>query len=136
MTVTAEALLSMFRPWPASPSSGNAGSIQLAGNASVAGQDTLVFTSNFGRLTISSFAPATDTTEISKPGFPNVGALLAATHDDSDGNAVPTDAAHGTITIQNVTTAQLQPHQSDFISCKASWNIAGEVPSSISDLWI
>jgi hypothetical protein len=47
-------------------------------------------------------------------GDQRIGAPLAATHDDSHGNAVITDAAHDTITIQNVTTAQLQAHQGDF----------------------
>jgi serralysin len=41
-------------------------------------------------------------------------ALVAATHDDPHGNAVITDAAHDTITIQHVTTVQLLTHQSDF----------------------
>ncbi len=41
-------------------------------------------------------------------------ALLAATRDDGHGNAIITDAAHDTITIQHVTTAQLLAHQSDF----------------------
>ena len=41
-------------------------------------------------------------------------ALLAATHDDPHGNAVITDAAQDTITIQHVTTAQLLAHQADF----------------------
>jgi serralysin len=96
-------------------SGGNAPPIQAAGNSvSTAGQDTFVFASNFGQVTIANFAPATDTIQISKTVFANVGALLAATHDDSHGNAVITDAAHDTITIQNVTTAQLQAHQGDF----------------------
>ena len=47
-------------------------------------------------------------------GDQRIGALLAATHDDFHGNAVITDAAHDTITIQNVTTAQLPAHQGDF----------------------
>ena len=46
--------------------------------------------------------------------FANVTALLAATHDDTNGNAVITDALHDTITIKNVTTAQLTAHQADF----------------------
>jgi serralysin len=95
-------------------SNGSAVSIQLGGSASAAGQETFVFVSNFGQATISNFAPATDTIEISKTVFANIGALLAATHDDGHGNAVITDAAHDAITIQNVTTAQLQAHQSDF----------------------
>ena len=42
------------------------------------------------------------------------GALMAATHEDSSGNAVITDAAHDTITIQHVTAAQLLAHLNDF----------------------
>jgi hypothetical protein len=96
-------------------SGGNAPPILAAGNGvSTAGQDTFVFASNFGQVTIANFAPATDTVQISKTVFANIDALLAATHDDSHGNAVITDAAHDTITIQNVTTAQLQAHQGDF----------------------
>jgi hypothetical protein len=66
------------------------------------------------RDTIAHFTPATDTIQISKAVFANIHALLAATHDDSHGNAVITDAAHDTITIQNVTTARLQARQGDF----------------------
>jgi serralysin len=95
-------------------SSSNAGSLPLASNVSTAGQDTFFFASIFGQVTISNFSPATDTIEISKTMFANISALLAATHDDAHGNAVITDAAHDTITIQNVTTAQLQTHQGDF----------------------
>jgi hypothetical protein len=95
-------------------SNGNAAAIQLGGHTAAAGQDTFVFASNFGQVTISSFAPAKDTFAISKTLFTNISALLAATHDDIHGNAVITDASHDTITIQNVTTAQLQAHQSDF----------------------
>jgi len=55
-----------------------------------------------------------DVFQLSKTVFANIDALLAATHDDSHGNAVITDAAHDTITIQNLTTAQLQAHQGNF----------------------
>jgi serralysin len=41
-------------------------------------------------------------------------ALLAATHDDGHSNAVITDAAHDTITIQHSSQAQLLAHHSDF----------------------
>lgn len=90
------------------------GSIPLAVSVSTSGQDTFVFTSNFNQATISKFSLGTDNIEISKAVFANISVLLAATHDDVNGNAVITDAARGTITIQNVTTAQLQAHQSDF----------------------
>jgi serralysin len=99
------------------PLLGGAGAapIHVAGNnVSTAGQDTFVFAPNFGQVSIAHFAPETDTIQISKTVFANIDALLAATHDDSHGSAVIADAAHDTITIQSVTTAQLQAHQSDF----------------------
>jgi hypothetical protein len=93
----------------------DATTIQVAGNnGSAAGQDTFVFAPNFGQATIARFAPETDTIQINKAVFANIDALLTATHDDSHGNAVITDAAHDTITIQNLTTAQLHVHQGDF----------------------
>jgi serralysin len=46
--------------------------------------------------------------------FANVTALLAATHDDGNGNAVITADANDSITLHNVTVAQLQLHQNDF----------------------
>jgi Tryptophan-rich Synechocystis species C-terminal domain len=82
--------------------------------ASIGVHDTFVFAPNFGQVTIANFAPATDTIQFSKSVFANVNALLAATHDDPSGNAVITDAAHDTITIGHVTTAQLLAHQNDF----------------------
>jgi hypothetical protein len=94
---------------------GDTAPIQVDGNGvSTAGQDTFIFAPNFGQATIAHFAPETDTMQINKAVFANIDALLAATHDDSHGNAVITDAAHDTITIQNLTTAQLQAHQGDF----------------------
>ena len=76
--------------------------------------DNFVFAPNFGQATISNFAPALDTIQIDHTMFATVSALLAATHDDASGNAVITDALHDTITIKNVTTAQLLAHQADF----------------------
>ena len=74
----------------------------------------LVFAQNFGHGTLTGFNPATDTIQISHSVFANITALLAATRDDAQGNAIVTDAAHDTITIQHVTAAQLLAHQSDF----------------------
>jgi hypothetical protein len=45
--------------------------------------------------------------------FSSLDSLFAATH-DLHGSAVITDAGHDTITLENVTTAQLLAHQSDF----------------------
>jgi len=92
---------------------GGAGN-QAASTSSAGAHDNFVFASNFGQATIANFAPATDTFEFSKTVFANINALLKATHDNASGNAVITDAAHDTITIQHVTTAQLIAHQSDF----------------------
>jgi serralysin len=73
-----------------------------------------VFAPDFGQVTITNFVPATDTIQFAKSVFPNVSALLATLHDDEAGNAVITNAAHDTITLQHVTAAQLLAHQSDF----------------------
>jgi hypothetical protein len=77
-------------------------------------QHSFVFAPNFGQVTVANFDPAKDTIQISQSIFANVAALLAATHDDEHGNAVITDVAHDTITIQHVTTTQLLAHQNDF----------------------
>jgi hypothetical protein len=100
------------------PQGGNT-AIQVGGNGgtttSTTGEhDSFVFAPNFGQATLANFNPATDTIQISQSVFANMTALLSATHDDGHGNAVITEAAHDTITIQNVTTAQLLAHQSDF----------------------
>ena len=92
---------------------------QSAGNSQIGAQattehDTFVFAPNFGHVNIANFTPATDTIQFGKTVFSDLNALRAATHDDSSGNAVITDAAHDTITILHVTTAQLLAHQSDF----------------------
>jgi endoglucanase len=97
----------------------NNGTVKVAGNSTVnvaagSGQDNFVFAGNFGQATLSQFKLGTDILQIDHAMFANVQALLAATHDDSHGHAVITDAAHDTITIQNVTTAQLLAHQSGF----------------------
>ena len=73
-----------------------------------------MFAPNFGHVSLANFATATDTLQFSKSVFTDISALLAATHDDASGNAVITDAAHDTITLQHVTAAQLLAHQNDF----------------------
>jgi hypothetical protein len=82
--------------------------------SSFAAHDTFVFAENFGNINLPSFASATDTLQFCRTIFANITALLAATHNDGSGNAIITDAAHDTITLQHVTTAQLIAHQSDF----------------------
>jgi aryl-phospho-beta-D-glucosidase BglC (GH1 family) len=97
----------------------NNGTVNLTNNSTVnlfagAGPDNFVFAPNFGQATISHFTTGSDSLQIDYAIFASLDALFAATHDDSHGNAVVTDAAHDTITIENVTTAQLFAHQGDF----------------------
>jgi Tryptophan-rich Synechocystis species C-terminal domain len=75
--------------------------------------DSFVFNPNFGNVTITNVMPPTGI-EFSNEVFANTNALLAAAHDDGHGNVTITDATHDTLTIQNMTLAQLQTHQSDF----------------------
>jgi hypothetical protein len=75
---------------------------------------TFVFAANFGNETITNFHPDTDVIEIDHTVFADIQALLAATHDDGNGNAVITADAHDSITLKNVTVAQLVQHQGDF----------------------
>jgi VCBS repeat-containing protein len=82
--------------------------------ATIAGHDVFVFAPNFGQVSIANFAPATDRIDFSKAVLANLQSVLAATHDDTSGNAVITDAAHDTITLKQVATAELLAHQSDF----------------------
>jgi hypothetical protein len=76
--------------------------------------DTFVFAANFGHETIANFHPETDVIEIDHTVFADFQALLAATHDDGSGNAVIAANPNDTITVKNVTVAQLIQHQSDF----------------------
>jgi hypothetical protein len=97
----------------------NNGTVKVADNSMVsltvgAGPDNFVFASNFGQAAISHFKPGTDLPQIDHAVFASMDALLAATRDDQHGYAVFTDAAHDTLTNQNVTTAQLFAHQGDF----------------------
>jgi VCBS repeat-containing protein len=76
--------------------------------------DAFVFAANFGNVTLTNFNPATDVIEIDHTVFADFQALLAATQDDGNGNSVITADPHDTITIKNVTVAQLIQHQGDF----------------------
>jgi hypothetical protein len=76
--------------------------------------DTFVFAANFGHETITNFHPDTDVIEIDHTVFADVQALLAAAHDDGHGNAVITAYPHDSLTLKNVTVAQLVQHQGDF----------------------
>ena len=75
--------------------------------------DSFVFTPGFGHDTITNFQPTTDVIQIDHSVFANVQALLAATQDDGHGNVVITADLHDSITLHNVTVAQLHAHQGD-----------------------
>jgi serralysin len=80
----------------------------------LAGGDTFVFAANFGNVTLTNFDPETDVIEIDHTVFADFQELLAAAHDDGSGNAVIAADSHDTITLKNVTVAQLVQHQGDF----------------------
>jgi serralysin len=76
--------------------------------------DTFVFAANFGNVTLTNFHPETDVIEIDHTVFADFQELLAAAHDDGSGNAVIAADPNDTITIKNVTVAQLVQYQGDF----------------------
>jgi hypothetical protein len=78
------------------------------------GTDTFVFKANFGHDTVANFHPDTDVIAIDHAVFADFQALLTAAHDDGHGSAVITADPHDSITIKNVTVAQLIQHQGDF----------------------
>ncbi|MGJ5043305.1 MULTISPECIES: NF038122 family metalloprotease [unclassified Bradyrhizobium] len=81
---------------------------------SLAGHDTFVFAEHFGQVSVADFHLGSDAIVISHDLFASQAALLASIHDDAAGNAVITDAAQDTITVQHVTTADLLTHLSSF----------------------
>jgi Ca2+-binding RTX toxin-like protein len=89
---------------------GGLGADTLVGGS---GGDTFVFAANFGHDTITLFHPETDVIEIDHTVFADFQALLAATQADGDDVVITADP-NDTITIKNVTVAQLIQHQDDF----------------------
>ncbi|MGJ4892242.1 NF038122 family metalloprotease [Bradyrhizobium sp. HKCCYLS3077] len=81
---------------------------------SLQGHDAFVFAEHFGNVSVSGFTPGTDKIVFNQGIFADQAALQAAIHDDAAGNAVITDAAQDTITIQHVSTAELLSHLSTF----------------------
>jgi hypothetical protein len=75
--------------------------------------DTFVFPPQFAQASNADHAPGTDTVELGHTEFANGAAALAAAHDDGHWNVVIADATNDTITLHNITVAQL--HHSDFI---------------------
>jgi serralysin len=78
------------------------------------GADTFVFNPAFGKDTITDFHAGEDIIRFDHTIFADAASVLSHTADDGHGNAIITLDANNTITLQNVTTATLQQHQSDF----------------------
>jgi VCBS repeat-containing protein len=76
--------------------------------------DTFLFAPNFGHDTITNFQPEADSIQIDHSIFPDFAALLTASHDDGHGNVVITADPNDTVTLKNVTVAQIQAYQGDF----------------------
>ena len=78
------------------------------------GNDLMVFGQPISHDVVYNFDLAHDQIDLigfaGTTSFADVSAHLA---NDAHGNAVIADAAHDTITVQNLTTAQLQAHLSD-----------------------
>ena len=89
---------------------GSGNDVLIAGS----GNDTFVFQANFGHDTISNFKVDTDVIAIDHSVFADFQALLVAAHDDGHGNTVIAPDASNSITVKNVTVAQLAQHQGDF----------------------
>jgi hypothetical protein len=72
--------------------------------------DNFVFNfANVGQATVTNFHADTDFLEVKASLFTNLQAILDATHDDTNGNAVVALDSHDSITLTGVTKAQLHP---------------------------
>jgi serralysin len=96
---------------PVVPSGAKDAATQITGSSTIslagAAQDAFLFKPSLGQATTDHFTPGTDI-QIKPAVFASMESLLSATHEDSHGNSVNTDAAHHTI-----TAAQLLAHQTE-----------------------
>jgi fibronectin-binding autotransporter adhesin len=84
------------------------GGVTIFGNG---GNDTFVFSPNFGSATIGDFNVLNDTIDIDHTLFSNVGAILASAQPANFGHdTIITDAAHDKIVLTGVTVTQLNAH--------------------------
>jgi hypothetical protein len=75
--------------------------------------DNFVFNfANVGQATVNNFHADADVLEMKASLFANLQAVLDATHDDANGNAVVTLDGHDSITLTGLAKAQL--HTTDF----------------------
>ena len=89
---------------------GGGGNDTLTGGA---GSDNFIFNPNFGKDLITDFTPGTDSISVDHTIFANVAALLAAAQ-TSGQDVVITADLNDTITLKNVSLAQLTAHQRRF----------------------
>ncbi|MGJ4947789.1 NF038122 family metalloprotease [Bradyrhizobium sp. HKCCYLS20291] len=87
---------------------------QASASVSLQGHDTFVFAQHFGQVSIADFTVGADRIVFSQNVFADQSAVQAAIHQDAAGNAVITDAAQDTITIEHVSAAELLSHLSSF----------------------
>jgi hypothetical protein len=72
--------------------------------------DNFVFNfANVGQATVTNFHADTDVLGVKASLFANLQAVLDATHDDANGNAVVALDSHDSITLNGVAKAQLHP---------------------------
>ena len=90
---------------------GTSGDDSLTGNG---GRDTFVFAANFGNDTVTDFTLGVDIIQFDHTIFADADSVISHTSDDGLGNAIIAADDHGTITVQNVTTATLMQYVSDF----------------------
>lgn len=97
---------------------GNGADVLIGGNGDTLtggnGPDTFVFRQNFGVNTITDFNINNDKIQMDKSVFASVADLLSHTTNTASGTVIA-DTHGDTIALANVTTAQLQTHQHDFI---------------------
>jgi Ca2+-binding RTX toxin-like protein len=78
------------------------------------GADTFVFKLNFGKDTITDFHPGQDTIQFDHTNFATPSDITTHANDDGHGNVIISADVNQTVTLQNITTALLQQHLSDF----------------------
>jgi hypothetical protein len=76
--------------------------------------ESFVFQAGFGQDVIAGYAPGQDSISISHTLFANFAAMFSHTASDGKGDVVITYNANETLTLTNVTLAQVQAHASDF----------------------
>ncbi len=86
------------------------GAVKISGDG---GHDVYNFNAHFGSATITDFDVSNDVIDISSTSFSSVTALLNSAV-ASGANTVITDSTGDTITLDNVSVAQLKAHPGDF----------------------